>query len=401
MEEMIFLAGHASSTYLDLFKAYNSVLEANNFDPADDVLSVPLLFSVPLDEPDLRLVAHRYYRFILKLSMVPGTNWGERWERWKLDTRAQPGPSSLPSTTPRTSPVRSTVSLPTSSLDLTSEVPWRRSGERVMIEGEESWEQEEYNEEEGTLSSARDDSEDDIQTDGPASGGGYRSYAKQRTSIGSLSPPQRHSTPLEARSSGSRSRNQHHRASIPPRPPPSPPRPRYNERTASPLSVSSTSTYPPLSDRPSSIAATPLHLHTPTPRHLSPSIPTFLFEPNPAPRAPLSSKHHHHNHTHKPSFDTTRSLSPPVKPMPFQLLPKVPKVVSESRALIEAELQREDEERDRRRQDELRGDQFYEMGLLGRCWDIWRKGREWVLVSRSCCFLLVHPLIVASGPADR
>lgn len=50
VEEMIFLAGHASSTYLDLFKAYNSVLEANNFDPADDVLSVPLLFSVPLDK---------------------------------------------------------------------------------------------------------------------------------------------------------------------------------------------------------------------------------------------------------------------------------------------------------------------------------------------------------------
>ena len=37
LEAIVSLAGYDSTTFLDIFKAYNAVLEANGLDPADDV----------------------------------------------------------------------------------------------------------------------------------------------------------------------------------------------------------------------------------------------------------------------------------------------------------------------------------------------------------------------------
>jgi hypothetical protein len=78
------------------------------------------------------------------------------------------------------------------------------------------------------------------------------------------------------------------------------------------------------------------------------------------------------------------AASPPPPPPPQRLEP-LPKRISQSRAAIEEELRREDEERARQREDERRADVFCDIGLMGRCWDVWRKGREWVTVRRSFC----------------
>lgn len=264
-----------------------------------------------------------------------------------------------------------------------------------MLEEEESWEQEydeeeQDEEEEGGEGSARDEdrrTEDSYSTLAV----GYRPRSRQggRMSAGSISPPQRTSTPLATRSTVSRNRRRPRTSTPPPRPP-FPPQP-YYDRSESSLSYSSTPNYPPPSNQYSQpLPATPLHLHTPTPHRLSPSIPAFLL-PEPTSQPPPTK----HNHPRKDplQYSNYNSLSPPVKPsrsVRVQALPppptkaaKVPKLVSESRALIEAELKREDEERERRREDERRGDRFYELGLLGRCWDVWRRGREWVVVSSS------------------
>jgi len=37
LEAIVSLAGYDSTTFLDIFKSYNAVLEANGLDPADDV----------------------------------------------------------------------------------------------------------------------------------------------------------------------------------------------------------------------------------------------------------------------------------------------------------------------------------------------------------------------------
>ena len=267
-----------------------------------------------------------------------------------------------------------------------------------MLEEEESWEQEyeeeeEEEEEEGASRSAR---EEDRRTEDSYStlAVGYRPSSRQggRMSAGSISPPQRTSTPLATRPTASRNRRRPRTSTPPPRPP-SPPQPHY-DRSSSSLSYSSTPNYPPPSSQYSQpLPATPLHLHTPTPHRLSPSIPAFLLSEPTSHQPPT--KHHlpRKDPLQHSNLNAPRSSSPPIKPSRTpraQALPpspakgaKVPKLVSESRALIEAELQREDEERERRREDERRGDRFYELGLLGRCWDVWRRGREWVMVSSS------------------
>lgn len=315
--------------------------------------------------------------------MIPGLNWGERWERWKLEREGGGGPSSsarLSTTTRSSSPVQSTRSLPASSYGYErEEAPQQQQQGReedVLFE-EESWEEEE----EGASSSSalsRLATEDSYSTLAI----GYRPHSQGRRSNGSISPPQRTSTPLATRSTRNRGRP---RTSTPP--------PR--ERSSSSRSYSSTTpNYPPPlpSSSEYSHPATPLHLHTPTPHRLSPSIPAFLLPSPPDDNEP-SSRHQPPSkqprkdplHQHSNHLNGTRSSPKPSRtarpPAAKGAAAKVPKLVSESRALIEAELQREDEERERRREDERRGDRFYELGLLGRCWDVWRRGREWVLVS--------------------
>lgn len=87
-----------------------------------------------------------------------------------------------------------------------------------------------------------------------------------------------------------------------------------------------------------------------------------------------------------PDFPSSSTSPPPPASPPLPPPQPLPKRISESRAAIEEELRREDEERARQKEDERRADIFYEVGLTGRCWDVWRKGREWVTVS------LCHPL---------
>jgi protein SFI1 len=106
--------------------------------------------------------------------------------------------------------------------------------------------------------------------------------------------------------------------------------------------------------RPSSVVHQQPRLHEPTPRRLGQGPAHML------------------------------AASPPPPPPPQRLEP-LPKRISQSRAAIEEELRREDEERARQREDERRADVFCDIGLMGRCWDVWRKGREWVTVRRSFC----------------
>lgn len=135
----------------------------------------------------------------------------------------------------------------------------------------------------------------------------------------------------------------------------------------------------PLPRRPPS---TPIHLHTPTP--LRPSHPIAFLQQQPPSHHLLTRQELQQRvqpiHAQRPRLASASSQIqlPPILPPSG---PKLPKQISQSRALIEAELEREDEERARQKEDEARADHFYELGLVGRCWDVWTRGREWVLAS--------------------
>lgn len=120
----------------------------------------------------------------------------------------------------------------------------------------------------------------------------------------------------------------------------------------------------------------PLRTSTPLARRRPPARPSSVVHPHPRLYEPTPRRLGHE----QARMLATSPPPPPHPPPPLPSLQPLPKRISQSRAAIEEELRREDEERARQREDERRADVFYNIGLMGRCWDVWRKGREWVTV---------------------
>jgi hypothetical protein len=267
-----------------------------------------------------------YYQFILKLGMQPGPDWETRWLKWKEENVS----STTPFFPPRQAPHRDDSSITTASQ---SPPPPPSYDESYQSESPSEF-----------IVDPQTASGDDLN--------GYpisHSHARQpqpflplqhqlwTPSQASISPPLQTSTPLA-------SRQPHHRP-----------------QSAVQSVHSDASSAHSFQAR----HAPPAHLYTPTPLRPSPPIP--FLQPEPL---------LHNNDTRRPPQHQPHVADP----APVHALPKIAKQISQSRALIEEELRREDEEKELRKEDERRADHFYSLGLTGRCWDVWRRGREWVLV---------------------
>lgn len=270
--------------------------------------------------------------------MMPGPDWETRWYRWK----EQHGPgSTTPSSLPPSQPL----------IPLSDGLSLKSSSPNPPPSYEESYQSDSYSEsvDDRTISQSGDhqfhaQSTDDGQRHAPQIFTRHHPHDTWVPGYPSITPPLQTSTPLASRNLQYPRRPQ----SIDPSPLPSNPQPQIY-----------------LVHRPPS---TPAYLYTPTP--LRPSPPISFLDQNLDPLAISSSRRS------RPHARLVQDA-----PAPRPLLPKVPKQISQSRALIEAELEREDQEREMRKEDERRAYHFYTLGLLGRCWDVWRRGREWVLVS--------------------
>lgn len=338
VEAIVAEAGPLSTAFLDIFRAYNDVLLQQGLDPADDTI---------------------YYRFILKLGIVTGANWGDRWERWKQQQLNSPS-TSLASTTldDEDDVAGSTPPTRESSRSPTPTRTWRTDGT------------------ESEFSTYTDLTDDEAPPSiYSASTVGFRpppSASSAYAASACMSPPQRTSTPLVARNRVVRSHSPAYPSpsDTPGRQPSAKPRSavasRPLPRTPSPQSHTS-STLPHIS-RPHS---TPVHLHAPSPRRVPPLQPAFL---------PTPLVQRDHSLLPSPSYVVGAD---PQSPSTGRHIAKATKQISKSRALIEAELRREDDEREQRRLHEARADRFYQLGLLGRCWDVWRRSLEWIIVSLS------------------
>ena len=86
IDEIIDRAPSTATTFLTVFKAYNEVLQEKGMDPSTDIV---------------------YYRMLLKLGVIKGKDWGEKWKTVKqqfgYDSFASTGTPATQRTTHKTS----------------------------------------------------------------------------------------------------------------------------------------------------------------------------------------------------------------------------------------------------------------------------------------------------------
>ncbi|CDZ97651.1 Sfi1 spindle body [Phaffia rhodozyma] len=346
IDEIVLHSGPNSTTFLDIFRAYNRVLVDHGLDPSDDVV---------------------YYRFILKVGEIPGTDWQDRWSKWKSTSR-------LPHLQNRSNHMNGGSLLSSSSSSPHTHTPDYRllnQFDRLEIgrQGEEYGSQEQEEEEDGEEESRSDDRSQTaftVDTDPRTVSAVGWEPTRGTSTVRSLSPPQRTSTPL-ARQRHNRNSSQTPLASRGER---RPTRPRSSMDSAIPPRP-----YPQLQVR------------APIPRHLSPAIPQILYSPVQIEPPPIEMYNDQLPAPQKTTQYTTGPDTPDILPPPQSNVGRVSLMRAAKDAAIEAELRKEDEMREQ-------AERFYSLGLMGRCWDVWKRGRDWVKttehqIDRARAFLLL------------